>query len=284
MLIQVPLHHTGEFSLDASIGFLEDWPPSAAQTEVTHTLHWAFHAEPGWELTDVVVSQNGPAVTAIIETSGSSAIAAAHTSRILGLDVDAGGFTADAIGDPIVADLIAGHPGLRPTSFWSPYEAAVWAVLSQRVSMVQASRLKQRIAIEHGAESSGFHAFPPPRTLQGIDTIDGVNRIKLDRLHAVAEAAVDGRLHTATLRSLPVDDALGRLRSIPGIGPFSAELILVRGAGHPDVFPSAERRLHEIMRERYEQPDAPVDELARIADAWRPHRSWVSFLFRTSAA
>jgi 3-methyladenine DNA glycosylase/8-oxoguanine DNA glycosylase len=43
-------------------------------------------------------------------------------------------------------------------------------------------------------------------------------------------------------------EALAHLQRLPGIGPFSAQLILIRGAGHPDVFPSDERRLHEEIR------------------------------------
>jgi DNA-3-methyladenine glycosylase II len=282
MLTRVSLPYTGEFSLAASIEFLEGWPPSATQTDAAPTLHWAFYAEPGWELTDVVVFQEGPAVTAQIETGASTGVASAHVSRILGLDVDATRFTAEHVHDSIAAALIADRPGLRPTSFWSTYEAAVWAVLSQRISMVQASRLKQRIAVEHGAESSGFHAFPPPGRLLELETIDGVAQAKMERLHAVAQAAIEGKLEATNLRSISVDDALLQLRSIPGIGPFSAELILVRGTGHPDVFPTAERRLHGIMRTVYERPDATPAELARIAEEWKPHRSWVSFLFRSS--
>ena len=67
------------------------------------------------------------------------------------------------------------------------------------------------------------------------------------------------------------------------VGPFSAGLILVRGANHPDVFPAAEPRLHRAMRAAYDRPDASEAELARIAEAWRPYRSWVSVLFRSAA-
>jgi DNA-3-methyladenine glycosylase II len=117
-----------------------------------------------------------------------------------------------------------------------------------------------------------------------IAHLDGINQVKLDRLHAVARAALDGLLDATGLREMPPVDAIERLRSIPGIGPFSAELILVRGAGHPDVFPAAEQRLHRIMRERYGRPNPTARELAETAEAWRPYRSWVSFLFRSSAA
>ena len=70
------------------------------------------------------------------------------------------------------------------------------------------------------------------------------------------------------------------LQELPGIGPFSAELILLRGAGHPDVFPRQERRLHLAMAAAYDLADPTIDELVAIADSWRPYRTWSAFLLR----
>jgi 3-methyladenine DNA glycosylase/8-oxoguanine DNA glycosylase len=92
-----------------------------------------------------------------------------------------------------------------------------------------------------------------------------------------------GELDGARLRAMEPEQALDALRSLPGVGPFSAGLILVRGANHPDVFPAAEPRLHRAMRAAYARPDASAAELDRIAEAWRPFRSWVSMLFRSAA-
>lgn len=73
------------------------------------------------------------------------------------------------------------------------------------------------------------------------------------------------------------------LRELPGVGPFSAGLILIRGAGAPDAFPGDEPRLFAILREAYGLPeDAPPAAYRKLADAWRPYRSWASFLFRAS--
>jgi 3-methyladenine DNA glycosylase/8-oxoguanine DNA glycosylase len=82
------------------------------------------------------------------------------------------------------------------------------------------------------------------------------------------------------LLALGPDEALRRLQKLPGIGPFSAQLILVRGAGHPDVFPADEQRLHAEMRASYGLPGADVAELEEVARRWRPYRSWVALLLR----
>ena len=106
--------------------------------------------------------------------------------------------------------------------------------------------------------------------------------MKRQRLQGIARAALAGELDSQRLRSLPPEVALAELQNLPGIGPFSAELILIRGAMAPDVFSHAERRLHDSMRTAYGLPDASVEQLAEVAEAWRPYRSWVSVLFRTA--
>jgi DNA-3-methyladenine glycosylase II len=128
----------------------------------------------------------------------------------------------------------------------------------------------------------GVHlpAFPDPDTLLRHPRIALVNEVKSDRLHGIAKAALAGDLDAEELRSLPVAEAVARLQRIPGIGPFSAELTLLRGAAHPDGFPTSERRLHDDMSAAYGTGDPA--ELARIADAWRPYRTWVALLFRVS--
>ncbi len=211
-------------------------------------------------------------------------------ARILSLDVDGSGFPGLAVGDPVVSRLMAEYPGLRPVCFHSPYEAAVWAVIGQRMRRTQAAAIKARLAERYGqrvrAAGRDLHAFPTPPVLRSLTRIPGLPDEKVARLRALAEAAEAGELDAARLRAMPGDYALATLRALPGVGPFSAELILIRGAGHPDVFPRHERRLHASMADAYGLGAAgseDVGRLAAIADRWRPYRSWVALLLRVRA-
>ncbi len=61
------------------------------------------------------------------------------------------------------------------------------------------------------------------------------------------------------------------------------KLILLRGVGDPDAFPRQEKRLHRAMAAAYHLGDDPdLETLERIADRWRPSRSWVGLLLRNS--
>lgn len=109
----------------------------------------------------------------------------------------------------------------------------------------------------------------------------GLASRKVEQLRALGVATADGRFGSARLRAMDRDEALSHLQQLPGIGPFSAELVLLRGVGDPDAFPRTERRLHRAMTAAYHLGhDTDLDVLERVADRWRPYRSWVGLLLR----
>jgi len=279
----------GPFSLAASVRFLEAFAPAADPTTSEGGLRMAFCVEGEWEPAAVSIEQARADGAVAVRSRGDAdrARLREQVARMLSLDVGATGFEALGKADPIVGRLQRRFAGLRPTGFWSPYEAGAWALLSHRVRMGQAVSLKAALAERLGAEveidGAPLRAFPGPPVLAVLESFPSLPAVKLERLRALGAAAAEGELDGARLRGMEVDEALAALMTLPGVGPFSAGLILVRGASHPDVFPTAEPRLHAAMRSAYGRPEASVDELAAIAEAWRPYRSWVSVLFRAAA-
>jgi 3-methyladenine DNA glycosylase/8-oxoguanine DNA glycosylase len=271
----------GPFDLAASIRFLEGFTPAARPDAGRHrgTLALAFPAAPSWRPVGVRLRQEGDTVLAEIDAHPDDVgPAAEHARRILSLDVDGTGFAA--IDDPHVVRLRQRYPGLRPVLFHSPYEAACWTVIGHRIRIAQAAAIKQRMAERLGDQVGGLASFPGPERLLGITDVAGLPPVKIERLHGIARAALNGDLDAGRLRAMETAQALVELQRIPGIGLFSAELILIRGAGHPDVFPASERRLHDEMAHEYGLQDPSPARLAAIAEAWRPYRSWVALLLR----
>jgi DNA-3-methyladenine glycosylase II len=210
-----------------------------------------------------------------------------HAARVLSLDVDGSGLAEVGERDPVVGRLLAAADGRRPVCFGTPFEAAVWAVLSQRVSMAQARRVKEALAsslgtrIEIGGEEAT--AFPGPAALASLESFEGVWDSKLEPIRALAAAAAAGDLDPSMLRGLSLDDALAHLQSLPGIGPFGAMLVLARGAGHPDVPPPTLRRFRAAVATAYGLEDEPGEaRIAELSQAWRPYRSWVTWLLRNA--
>jgi len=137
-------------------------------------------------------------------------------------------------------------------------------VLSRRIRIVQAARLRRDLVDRHGNDG----AFPAPKVLGTLDLDLPVR--KTEYLHAVAGAALDGRLDGTALRALDPDDAIRSVQQIKGLGPFAAELVVLRGANAPGVLPRNERRLDEGIVERY----GTDRTLAQVSQAWPPI-AWV---------
>ena len=94
---------------------------------------------------------------------------------------------------------------------------------------------------------------------------------------SVAHAALDGQLDAARLRGMPRETALKELKTLPGIGDFSAGLILLRGAGDPDAVAYHEPRLALAVADAYGLPGpATTGQLTEISENWRPYRTWVT--------
>lgn len=276
----------GPFDFGAALRFVDEWPVTSGLHSDGRALRFGFCPESDWLPIGVSVTA-APGGVAVTTTRPAGPAIRGEVARILSLDVDGSGFAALGAADPVLGDLQRESPGLRPVCFWTPWEAACWAVIVQRSSMLIAARIKRRIAEKYGAtvtvDGQDHAVFPPPITLLEAGGL-GLPAQKEEWIRGLAAAALDGVLTAEHLRALPPDKALAELRALPGVGPFSAGLILIRGAGAPDAFPGDEPRLFAILREVYGLPeDAPAAAYRKLADHWRPYRSWASFLFRASS-
>jgi DNA-3-methyladenine glycosylase II len=277
----------GPFDLTASARFLEGFAPAARKDAAAEPgeLKLAFPVAPNWRPVGILVRQpvrGGPIRVAVRAHQSDVDNAITAAKRILSIDVPGKDFAAIGARDPVVGELQARYPGLRPVSFYSPYEAACYAIIGHRIRMTQAATIKHQLAVKLGDQvdvhGTTLPTFPAPEVLRAQPQIPMVSELKSDRLKAIAEAAAAGRLEADVLRSMPTEEALARLKELPGIGAFSAELVLLRGAAHPDAFPEAESRLHEEMRRAYQAPT--LRDLKEIAETWSPYRTWVSLLMR----
>lgn len=212
-----------------------------------------------------------------------------QVARILGLDHDASGFVAIGARDPVIGTLLAARPGFRPVVFFSPYAAAGWSVLSQRLRMGQAAAIARSLAVDGGdvVDVGGevLASFPRPETILARRSHPSISQEKLRRLHAVARAALDGELRLERLRAEPVEVARERLLAIHGVGPWTAEAILTRGVGPTDALPLVEPMLRAAVGWAYGVPALPSEAAVHaIAEAWRPYRMWTSILLVMSFA
>ncbi len=208
-----------------------------------------------------------------------------QVARVVSADHDGDAWAAVCAGDRVLTRVHAAAPGFRPANFYSPYEAAVWAVLSARRARAQGIALRRRLSEAHGVvfELAGRReaALPAPTQLLTLDGFPGLPADRVPRLHAIARAALDGLLDVERLTALDPAEAMARLQTLPGIGPFYSALIVVRACGLTDVLSTEEQHTRSAVRELYGLAQEPSTlELARIAEAWRPFRTWATVALR----
>lgn len=260
----------GPWSLATSAAFWEGFAPAALPATSGEAVTTTFRNDADWTPVHAEVTQDGDVARIRVRGVGDLEAASAQVARFLSLDVDARPWPGIGAADPVIGRAQRALPGLRPCGFHSPYEAAAWAVLSQRLRIVVAARLRRDLIERHGDEG----AFPAPAVLRGLD-LDLPGR-KTEYLHAVADAALDGALDGRTLHHGDPVRSVVDLQRIRGIGPFAAELIVLRGANAPDAVPHHEARLEAEIVEQY-GPGATLD---RVAEAWRPLRTWAAVYLR----
>jgi DNA-3-methyladenine glycosylase II len=287
MTITAELHPDTPFSLGAAAAF-DFGPRTAAPAPDTGEMRLAFVTDDLRHHAGVHLVQRAGTITAAIDSEAAPDAVLGQVRRILSLDHPAAGWLAAGERDPVLGGLQRAHDWLRPVLFHSPYEAAAWSIISARRYRAQASAIRSRICAAAGATltvaGEEVPAFPLPADLLAADTLPGMSQDRVARLHAVARAALDGQLDPVRLAAMQPEEALRDLRRLPGIGPFYATLILLRAAGVTDVLTFGEPRLPVYVSHFYGTGpgQASPDELARIAENWRPFRTWAAVLIRAA--
>jgi DNA-3-methyladenine glycosylase II len=236
----------------------------------------------------VEVRQDPRGVHCTIQGEGNEEVVLGQVARMLSLDHDGEGFARIGDRDAVIGRLQAAAPGLRPPLFHSPYEAAAWAVLSARRPREQMATVRRRLGEEHGTvfrlAGEQVAAFPTPDRLVEVDDVPGLNAEKVERLHGVARAALEGQLDVRRLLAMDPADAMRDLQSIRGLGPFYSALVVIRGTGFTDVLPEADPQLASLVAQLYglDAPPSP-EELRALAEPWRPFRTWAAVLIRAAA-
>jgi AraC family transcriptional regulator, regulatory protein of adaptative response / DNA-3-methyladenine glycosylase II len=206
----------------------------------------------------------------------------ARVRRLFDLAADPLAIDAHLSRDPVLAPLVAARPGLRVPGAWDGFELAVRAILGQQITVPAAAKLLGKLVLSYGEQISDpvaldqgmTHVFPTPQQLAGIDlTAIGMPKARRTALSALAAAAVADRLIFGPRRSL--EEAIVQLRSLAGVGEWTAQYIAMRELREPDAFPAADIGLMRATSDESGVRPSPAALLAR-AERWRPWRAYAA--------
>jgi AraC family transcriptional regulator, regulatory protein of adaptative response / DNA-3-methyladenine glycosylase II len=211
--------------------------------------------------------------------------------RLFDLEADPIAIGAQLRCDPVLAPLVAARPGLRVPGAWDGFELAVRAVLGQQITVVAATQLVSKLVAQYGeplpaevaAALPGLsHVFPTPARLAAADLSSlPMPRARSAALASLAAAVVREPSLLGAQNSLA--EAVQKLRSLPGIGEWTAQYIAMRELREPDAFPAADVALQRALADANGKRPSTGALLAQSA-AWSPWRAYAALQLWTSLA
>ncbi len=184
------------------------------------------------------------------------------------------GANPTAVGSAL-GTLARARPGLRIPGATDPFELSVRAILGQQVSVRAASTLAARVAARFGDHIETPHpalsiVFPAPQRIADATESDlvalGIVRARSRAIIGLARAIASGAL--ALESCTDPEEAVQSLCGLPGIGPWTAHYIAMRGLGWPDAFPAGDLVLRRALG------GVSARRAAEISEQWRPWRSY----------
>jgi DNA-3-methyladenine glycosylase II len=169
--------------------------------------------------------------------------------------------------------------GSRPNA----YEALARAIVGQQLSTRAAESIWSKLIALFDDQTPEPEALlrRRPATLRKA----GLSNAKVEFLRDLARRVEDGRLDLKRLSKLSDEDITAELLEVKGIGRWTAEMFLIFHLGRADVAAVGDLGIRRAVQIAYGMDELPgPEDLDRIAEKWRPHRTLASlYLWRSLA-
>ncbi len=207
----------------------------------------------------------------------------AQVLRLLGLAIDPRPFERRAARDREIARLIRGRRGLSIPQTRTVFDALVWVIAGQQVSLPVAFALRRRLSRRAGVPiDDGLWAPPAPEAVAVLEPSDlhelGYSRRKEEYLLGVARAIADGTLDPQGLAERSATAVERQLLGIRGLGPWSVNYLMMRALGHADCVPVGDAALTRNLKRFFRLAARPGARATReLMAPFAPHRSLATF-------
>lgn len=177
--------------------------------------------------------------------------------------------------------------GFRTPCFPTLFKTCASVLPFQQLSIDAGLAILGRVVEASGRQvvidDQAWFGFPTPEAIASADPTalrqTGLSAPKVAALQALARLASAGAFDAAALRAMPAPQALAALRALPGIGPWSAGLVLLRGLRRLDIFPSGDVGAARNLTALLGAPDpfTPASTCA-FADQFGDRKGYLYFL------
>ncbi len=170
----------------------------------------------------------------------------------------------------VMNELIARHepPSIHPKPPERYFDVLVSSIIGQQLSVKAADTIEARLKDGFGNLSPETLAHAEVPTLRAF----GLSNSKASYIIGLAEAFTSGHIDPVQLENLPDTEVVTQLTAVKGIGPWTAEMFLIFGMGHPDVWSPGDLGLKKAVWSLFGEDVDPT----HTSDRWRPYRSYAS--------
>ncbi|MEX6699481.1 DNA-3-methyladenine glycosylase [Peribacillus frigoritolerans] len=189
--------------------------------------------------------------------------------------------------DPLLQKPVSQFFGLRNMGIPDLFEAIAWGILGQQINLTYAYTLKRRLVEGFGEyvefEGKQYWLFPTPDAIAKLTVEDFADlRMtvkKCEYLIGVAQLIAEGELtKEKLLNAKDVKEAEKMLTNIRGIGPWTANYVLMRCLRFPAAFPIDDVGLHNSMKLLMQTEAKPTKaEILKLSEAWADWESYATF-------
>ncbi|MFC4600748.1 DNA-3-methyladenine glycosylase family protein [Cohnella hongkongensis] len=210
----------------------------------------------------------------------------AYTRDWFDLDNDLSPFYDLASRDPLLRGVVPRLYGLRNMGIPDLFEALCWGIIGQQIHLAFAYTLKRRFVETFGRQlrrgDVDCWLFPEPRDVAALDVGDiaalKTTAKKAEYLIGVARLIADGELGREALLEGGIRSAEKRLVSIRGIGPWTANYVLMRCLRYPSAFPIGDVGLHNAIKSVLGMAQKPTAARIReLSAGWQGWEAYATF-------
>jgi DNA-3-methyladenine glycosylase II len=182
------------------------------------------------------------------------------------------------------AELVARFWPLHPSNLAGPWEGLLKTVISNQIYPGLAVRLQQALLDNYGENPTRFNGrtykfYPSAERLAEVDPGELIemrfSRQKASYLPGIARMLLDqpDKFNWARLRGLPGPEAVAVLDELPGVGPWTAHYVAMRGLSHLDVFID-ETGLRKLLAHHFDRrAELSSEEATKLTAVYAPYRS-----------
>jgi DNA-3-methyladenine glycosylase II len=203
------------------------------------------------------------------------------------LDNDLTPFYAMSQGDSLLNGVVTRLYGLRNMGIPDLFEALCWGIIGQQINLAFAYTLKRRFVESFGKKVSSGEItcwlFPTPEDIAALSVSDiatlKMTTKKSEYLIGVARLLVDGVISKEMLLKAESFKAAEKmLVSIRGIGPWTANYVLMRCLRYPAAFPIDDVGLHNAIKSVLEMEQKPtVAQIRELSAGWANWEAYATF-------